>query len=81
MNPLSTKDPRTVVFCYDLLHLSIQREIEEFTEGIYNGDPNRSYQGTQILKKEYLLKGIGCYEGSRILDIGCGYGALLESTR
>jgi cyclopropane fatty-acyl-phospholipid synthase-like methyltransferase len=81
MNSLSTKELRTVVSCYDFLHLSIQTGIEDFTEGIYMGDPNRPYQEAQRLQIEYLLDEIGCHEGSCILDIGCGYGTLLESAR
>ena len=40
-----------------------------------------SYQEAQRLQIEYLLDEIECHEGSCILDIGCGYGTLLESAR
>ncbi len=79
MTPLSSADPAAVLACYDLLDLSVTGGIEDFTEGIYAGDPKRPYPEAQRLKNEYLLDEIGCRRGSRILDIGCGYGTLLEA--
>jgi cyclopropane-fatty-acyl-phospholipid synthase len=67
--------------CYDLLDLSPAGGVEDFTEGIYESDPDRSYLEAQRLKNEYLLDEVECRQGSRILDIGCGYGTLLEAAR
>jgi cyclopropane fatty-acyl-phospholipid synthase-like methyltransferase len=76
-----TKTAKTVVFCYDLLDLAATGGIEDYAEGIYERDLNKSYIDAQRAQVNYLLDEIKCYEGSHILDIGCGNGALLESAR
>jgi cyclopropane fatty-acyl-phospholipid synthase-like methyltransferase len=71
-----------VVTCYDLLDLAIDSaggNIEDFTEGIYENDPTTPYPIAQTNQHQYLLDQIGCRCGSRLLDIGCGYGRLIEA--
>jgi cyclopropane-fatty-acyl-phospholipid synthase len=50
----------------------------DLTEGIYRGDPATSYAQAQANQHEYLLQQAKCGPGHRVLDIGCGYGTLLE---
>jgi cyclopropane-fatty-acyl-phospholipid synthase len=63
------------------LDLAVKANIEDYTEGIYEGDINRSYIEAQRRQSDYLLDEIGCDKGSRVLDIGCGNGTLLERVR
>lgn len=51
--------------------------IEELSEGIYDGE-ELSYEEAQLRKHDLLLDEAQCIEGSRILDIGSGAGALLR---
>lgn len=53
----------------------------DLTEGIYHGDPNTPYEQAQANQVNYLLDQIGCGPARCILDLGCGYGTLLELTR
>jgi len=79
---MSTENNQTVVSCYDFLHLSpTTGEIGDFTEGIYEGNPERDYLKAQKLQRDYLLDEIGCVEGDTVLDIGFGYGNLLKDVK
>ena len=75
------KSASTVVSCYDLLDLAVTGGIEDYTEGIYEGNINRPYKDAQLAQGNYLLNEVRCRKGSRILDIGCGNGTLLEPVR
>jgi cyclopropane-fatty-acyl-phospholipid synthase len=46
---------------------------------MYRGDPAVSYEQAQHNQIQWLLDEIHCERGLRILDIGCGYGTLLEA--
>jgi cyclopropane fatty-acyl-phospholipid synthase-like methyltransferase len=70
----------TVCTCYDLVHLAISAGVTDLTDGKYVGERNdrAAYLAAQHRQAEYLLDQIACGPGSRILDIGCGYGRILE---
>jgi len=70
----------TVFTCYDLLDGSRSGGIHDFTDGKYAGEKNdrAGYLQAQQRQAEYLLDEIRCAGGSRILDIGCGYGRILQ---
>ena len=72
---------QTVILCYDFLHLSLTGGMGDFTEGIYDGNPERNYEEAQRLQRDYLLDQIGCVEGYSVLDIGFGCGNLLKTLR
>jgi len=67
-----------IVRCYDFLDaLFSLAGIEDYTEGIYR-DPSTTYEQAQKTQLNFLLDQIQCQKGSRILEIGCGAGTLLE---
>jgi len=67
--------------CYDVLDLCRGCGIIDFTDGKYVDDRNdrSAYLASQRRQACYLLDQINCGLGSRILDIGCGYGRILEA--
>jgi cyclopropane fatty-acyl-phospholipid synthase-like methyltransferase len=54
--------------------------ITDFTDGKYVDDCNNraAYLAAQQRQAEYLLDQVRCGPGTRLLDIGCGYGRILE---
>jgi cyclopropane-fatty-acyl-phospholipid synthase len=72
----------TVVTCYSTVERFFPAcGLFDLTEGIYDGDPGKPYEQAQRDQHNYLLRQLGCRPGYRILDIGCGYGTLLEGIR
>jgi len=70
----------TVRDCYDLLDIAPLCGVADFTEGKYVDDRNdrAAYRQAQERQAEYLLDQARCGPGTRLLDIGCGYGRILE---
>jgi cyclopropane-fatty-acyl-phospholipid synthase len=70
--------PGVVVTCYDFFDgVFPECGLFDLTEGIYNGDCTTSYEQAQKNQINWILDEVNCQKGSRILDIGCGYGTLL----
>lgn len=78
--PTQHAPPATVLTCYELLHACLAGGISDFTEGKYVDARSdaAAYAAAQHRQAEYLLDEIACTAGSRILDIGCGYGRILR---
>jgi cyclopropane-fatty-acyl-phospholipid synthase len=53
----------------------------DYTEGIYHGDPNTTYEQAQLNQINYVLDEVQCRQGVRVLDVGCGNGTLLDEVR
>ncbi len=53
----------------------------DMTEGIYHGNPKTPYEQAETNQLDYLLDQVRCEPGRRVLDLGCGYGTLLERIR
>jgi cyclopropane fatty-acyl-phospholipid synthase-like methyltransferase len=72
----------TTVDCYDFWDRVFRRtDVLDYTEGFYQGDATLSYEQAQQNQLGYLLDQVGCQSGSRILEIGCGNGTLLDAVR
>jgi cyclopropane fatty-acyl-phospholipid synthase-like methyltransferase len=54
--------------------------ITDLTDGKYVDDRNdpAAYVAAQERQAEYLLDQVRCGRGTRLLDIGCGYGRILQ---
>ncbi|MBI5622204.1 MAG: class I SAM-dependent methyltransferase [Elusimicrobia bacterium] len=63
--------------CYRLTGISVLAGVEDYTEGIYHGDPEAGYHESQQRQHAYLLDELGVGPGFRLLEIGCGLGTLL----
>lgn len=71
--------PRVTVDCYSLFDKWFPVcGMLDYTEGMYHGDPSVPYDTAQVNQINYVLDQAGCAAGSRILEIGCGNGRLLE---
>ena len=70
----------TVRTCYDLMTVASVCGVTDLTDGKYVDDRNdrTAYLAAQERQAEYLLDQAGCGPGTRLLDIGCGYGRILE---
>jgi cyclopropane-fatty-acyl-phospholipid synthase len=66
--------------CYDLLTVVPACGLTDFTDGKYVDDRNDhlAYLAAQERQAEYLLDQARCGRNTRLLDIGCGYGRILN---
>jgi cyclopropane-fatty-acyl-phospholipid synthase len=75
---------RDLEFTYSLIdrifRLSLG-EVADFSGAKYDGDFSLSLQEAQRRKHEYVAEQIGIGPGRRVLDLGCGWGALLDYVR
>ena len=56
-------------------------ELADFSGARYDGDFTLSLEEAQRRKHEYIAQQIGIGPGRRLLDLGCGWGALLNYAR
>jgi cyclopropane-fatty-acyl-phospholipid synthase len=56
-------------------------ELADFSGAKYDGDFSLSLEEAQRRKHEYVAEQIGIEQGSRVLDLGCGWGPLLAFAR
>ncbi len=77
-------DRRDIDFTYSLtdrvIRLSLG-DLADFSGAKYDGDFSLSLEQAQRRKHEYVAEQIGIGPRRRMLDLGCGWGALLEYVR
>ncbi|MGH2889171.1 MAG: SAM-dependent methyltransferase [Solirubrobacteraceae bacterium] len=56
-------------------------ELADFSGAKYDGDFSLSLEQAQRRKHEYIARSIGIEPGRRVLDLGCGWGPLLNFVR
>lgn len=56
-------------------------ELADFSGAMYDGDFSLSLEEAQRRKHEYVAERIGIAPGRRVLDLGCGWGPLLDFAR
>jgi cyclopropane-fatty-acyl-phospholipid synthase len=56
-------------------------ELADFSGAMYDGDFSLSLEDAQRRKHEYVAEQIGIGPGRRLLDLGCGWGPLLDFIR
>jgi cyclopropane-fatty-acyl-phospholipid synthase len=56
-------------------------ELADFSGAKYDGDFTLTLEQAQRRKHEYVAEQIGLAPGRRVLDVGCGWGALLDFVR
>jgi cyclopropane-fatty-acyl-phospholipid synthase len=72
----------TVVTCYSAVDRFFPAcGVLDLTEGIYHGDPEVPHEQAQANQHDYLLDQAQVGPGRRLLDVGCGYGTLLQRAR
>jgi cyclopropane-fatty-acyl-phospholipid synthase len=77
-------DRRDIDFTYSLtdrvIRLSLG-DLAEFSGAKYDGDFSLSLEEAQRRKHDYVAEQIGIAPGRRVLDLGCGWGGLLDYVR
>jgi len=77
-------DRKDLDFTYSLtdrvVRLSLG-ELADFSGAKYDGDFSLSLEQAQRRKHDYVAQQIGIVPGSRVLDLGCGWGGLLNYLR
>ncbi len=77
-------DQRDLEFTYSLIdrifRLSLG-EMADFSGAKYDGDFSLTLEEAQRRKHEYVAEQIGIAAGRRVLDLGCGWGPLLNFVR
>jgi cyclopropane-fatty-acyl-phospholipid synthase len=77
-------DRQDLEFTYSLIDRVFRAslgELADFSGAKYDGDFSMSLEEAQRRKHEYVAEQIGIAEGRRVLDLGCGWGPLLDFIR
>jgi cyclopropane-fatty-acyl-phospholipid synthase len=77
----SQKEIESTYDYMDRIFRALLGEHGDITCAMYNGDFSLSLEQAQKAKHEYILKGIEFNKGDRVLDIGCGWGPMLQALR
>ncbi len=56
-------------------------EMADFSGARYDGDFSLSLEAAQRRKHDFIIESLGIRRGSRVLDLGCGWGPLLSRVR
>jgi cyclopropane-fatty-acyl-phospholipid synthase len=56
-------------------------ELADFSGAMYDGDFSLTLEEAQTRKHEYIVERLGIGPGRRMLDLGCGWGPLLDVVR
>jgi cyclopropane-fatty-acyl-phospholipid synthase len=56
-------------------------ELADFSGAKYDGDFSMTLEQAQARKHQYIAEQLGFESGRRLLDLGCGWGALLDFAR
>src|ERR671931_953973 len=77
-------DRRDLDFTYSLIdrlfRLSLG-EMADFSGAKYDGDFSLTLEQAQARKHDYVCEQIGIEPGRRVLDLGCGWGPMLNVIR
>ncbi len=77
-------DRKDLEFTYSLIdrvfRLSLG-ELADFSGAKYDGDFSLSLEEAQRRKHDYVVEQVGIGPGRRVLDLGCGWGPLLDVVR
>ncbi len=76
---MATRQQMDTTYNYmdEIFRLSLG-ETADITCALYNGDFSKTLEQAQRDKHDYILDAIHFRAGSRLLDIGCGWGPMLE---
>jgi cyclopropane-fatty-acyl-phospholipid synthase len=77
-------EQKDIDFSYSLTDRVIRLalgDMADFSGAKYDGDFSMSLEEAQRRKHEYVAERIGIESGQRVLDLGCGWGALLSYMR
>src|SRR5919197_2864110 len=77
-------DRNDIEFTYSLIDRIFRAslgELADFSGAKYDGDFSLSLEEAQRRKHEYVAEQIGIAPGRRVLDLGCGWGPLLDFVR
>jgi cyclopropane-fatty-acyl-phospholipid synthase len=75
---------RDIEFTYSLIDRLFRLSIgdhADFSGAMYDGDYSLSLEQAQRRKHDFVVRHIGIGPGRRILDIGCGWGPMLQRIR
>jgi len=74
-------DQKDLDFSYTLIDKVFRYcfgEAKDFSSALYNGDFSMSLEEAQRRKHEFIAENLNIGKGSRVLDMGCGWGPFLK---